>query len=219
MGALPRPCVPVQHIGKQPPARVLLVRHGAVCVSPEGACTGQRDVALSACGRRQIARLGALVAGEEVAAVYASDLQRSRDSALLLAEPYGLPVVCAPELREISLGCWEGMMPEQIAACRPEEFAGYQQDPAGYRPFGGESFQDVHTRAVPFFTHLATCHRGQTILVVAHGGVNRVLLCHVLGMPLAQLRRFEQSYACLNCIVMYDEPLVLCVNALPDQEA
>ena len=210
--------VSMQRFGQQPHARVLLVRHGAASITPAGAYIGQRDVGLSDQGRQQIVRLATMLADASVDAVYASDLQRSRESALLLATRFGLQVECTAALREIALGKWEGLTPAQIATRDPADFARYQQDPANFRVAGGESFQDVADRVIPFFIQMLARNNGQTVLVVAHGGVNRVLLCHLLGLPLSAMRRFDQACGCLNCIDLYDEPLCVCVNAVPQSE-
>jgi probable phosphoglycerate mutase len=84
-----------------------------------------------------------------------------------------------------------------------------------YRPPGGESFSDLRDRVVPAFFHLLDRVR-DPVLIVAHAGVNRVLLCHLLGMPLAHLFRLRQDTGALNLIDRQGEtPVVAAVNLTP----
>jgi len=86
-----------------------------------------------------------------------------------------------------------------VKSCYPEEWNRRGEDIAGYRPPGGESFSDLSSRIVPVFQEIVS--RGlEKVLIVGHAGVNRVILCHVLGMPLANLLRICQDYGCLNII-------------------
>jgi probable phosphoglycerate mutase len=72
-------------------------------------------------------------------------------------------------------------------------------DFGGYRPPEGESFRDLQKRVLPVFKEIVSAARGN-VLIVAHAGVNRVVLCHVLGMPINHLFRIAQDYGCLNVI-------------------
>ena len=81
----------------------------------------------------------------------------------------------------------------------PQEYDRRGADLAGYRPAGGESFADLSARVLPAFEEVVQ-QSGENLLIVGHAGVNRVILCHLLGMPLANLFRLEQEYGCLNIL-------------------
>jgi alpha-ribazole phosphatase/probable phosphoglycerate mutase len=193
--------------------RLYLVRHGALVTSDEWRYVGQRDIELSDAGRAQITALAVRLSAVSISAVYCSDLVRTVESAGLLAAGRGLNPVACPEFREINIGRWEGMTLDEIMHLYPDEFKVRSSDIASYRIEGGESFIDVRTRALPRLERILHEHAGGTVLVVAHGGLNRVILCEALGLDLNSIVRLEQSYACLNCIDYFEgSPVVQLMN-------
>ena len=146
-------------------------------------------------------------------AVYTSNLSRAVRSAGIIAEPYSLKPVEIPDLRERSFGLWEGMTFTEIKEKYPEEFEGWANDPLRYSPIEGESTIAVKERVIPWLAKILEGHKGDNISVVAHGGVNRIILCHVLGMPLENIFRIEQDYAAVNIIEFWDKyPVVKLIN-------
>jgi alpha-ribazole phosphatase len=109
-----------------------------------------------------------------------------------------------PGLRERHFGRWEGMSLEEIFDSYPGEFGNWARDPLGFSPVGGESTLEVRDRAVSALEDILSRHNGGAIAVVAHGGVNRVVLCHVLGIPLENIFLIEQDHACVNIIEFGD---------------
>ena len=101
------------------------------------------------------------------------------------------------------MGDWDGKTFSELRAKYPKQFKERGEDLANYTPPLGESFADCSKRVIPVFESLAKSE-GSTLLIVAHAGVNRVILCHVLGMPLQNVFCFEQSYGCFNVIVCQD---------------
>lgn len=185
---------------------ILLLRHGRIVQSSPRVFVGQRDLPLDEEGRRQLQFQGRRLAGLTIHRAVASDLSRCVESARLLLDAAGrpdLPVEPEPGLREITLGRWEGLTSEEVRARFGSEYERRGQDIAGTRPSGGESFEDLERRVWPLFETLcARVGDGERLLLVAHGGVNRVLICHLLGMPLARLFHLEQDYGCLNLIAL-----------------
>lgn len=146
-------------------------------------------------------------------AVYTSDLSRAVRSAGIIAGPYGLQPVETPELRERSFGIWEGMTFSEIKEKYPEEFEAWADNPLRYSPTEGESTVEVKDRIMPPLTRILESHKGDNIAVVAHGGVNRIILCHFLGIPLENIFRIEQDYAAVNIIELWDKyPVVKLLN-------
>jgi alpha-ribazole phosphatase len=179
---------------------IYLVRHGKIVQrDDQRRYIGQVDVPLSAEGRTQARQLADRFAGTELGTIYASDLSRAQETAEIVAQRNGSRVALRPELREIAMGEWEGRAFGEIAAASPEAYKARGEDLAGFRAPGGETFTECHARAVHALDEILTSTDGP-ILIVAHAGPNRLLLCHMLGMPIASLFRIAQDYACLNVI-------------------
>jgi broad specificity phosphatase PhoE len=182
------------------PTTVYLVRHGSVVGAETKRFIGHLDVPLSPLGERQMTALAMRLAGIGLDAVYASDLQRTRRSADILAEPHGLTPVALPELREFAMGRWEGLTAEQIRGLDGAAFATWMADVAGYRFPGGESLVELAARAWPAFERIVATHAGGSIAIVAHGGTNRLILCRALGLAADRLLALGQDYASLSML-------------------
>ena len=186
---------------------VLLIRHGAVARDAAHCFIGHTDLPMSAEGEAQIRRLAPRL-GERMTpdVFYCSDLVRSRRTAELLLGGRAIPLRIQPELREINLGAWEGRSRCDVAEQQPAEYEQRGCDIENFRPPGGESFADLAIRILDFWQSLIAEHTEGTIGIAAHAGVNRVILCHVLGMPLRDLFRIAQRPGCLN-IIEWDRQL------------
>ncbi len=159
---------------------------------------------------------GAADTKQGLSAVYTSDLSRAKASAELIAEPHGRKPVIVPALRERSFGIWEGMTFTEIIDRYPAEFQAWASDPLRFSPLGGESTREVCDRVIPALDAIVGRHAGEDIAIVAHGGVNRVILSHVLGMPLENIFRIEQEHAAVNIIEFWDRyPVVKLLNGGP----
>ena len=187
--------------------RLFLVRHGATTLSAEDAFAGATDVPLSDEGRAQAQRLAQRLAGDQIAAVYSSPLQRTRDTATILAAPHQLPLALRPGLREMDHGHWEGLRRSEVEQRFTKEYAAWEQDPFTFAPQGGECGLDVMARALPVVREIVTAHGGQTVLVVSHKATIRLVLSSLLGFDGRGYRdRLDQSPACLN-IVEFKDPV------------
>lgn len=179
---------------------IYLLRHGKSSFNKDGKrYIGQTDLELSGEGVRQARFWQAFFREISFSTVACSDLKRSEDTAKIIAEGRGFAVTKAPELREVNLGDWEGMRIEEV---RERDAKAYRQrgiDLANYRPPHGESFGDLQGRVLSCFKAIVGDTTGN-IVVVGHAGVNRILLCHLLAIPLENLFRIEQDYAALNII-------------------
>lgn len=198
--------------------RVNLIRHGETEGAEPKRYKGHIDVPLSDKGIKQITKLSNYLArnGSEnlngLNAVYCSDLGRAVKSAEIIAGPHGLKPVIIKGLRERSFGVWEGMSFDEIKEKYPDTFNAWMEDPLRFSPIEGESTIEVKDRALKAFNEITERHNSDNIAVVAHGGINRVILCEVLGIPLENLFRIEQDFAALNVIEMWDYPVVKHIN-------
>jgi alpha-ribazole phosphatase len=186
--------------GEATPTRLYLVRHGRVADGHAHRYHGNNDIGLSPEGERQVEVLALQLASVPVAAVYASDLKRSLDGAARFCRGRGLEPRVVPEFREIHFGVWEGLSFEEIAEQYPEELAGRLRDLANFRIPRGESLRDLRDRVAPRLKTLIADHPGEPLVLVAHAGVNRVILCEALSLPLEHLFRLDQNHGCLNII-------------------
>lgn len=161
--------------------RVFLVRHGATVLSAEDRFAGATDVELSDLGREQTRRLATRLSTEKIAAVYASPLGRTVETASILAEPHQLQIGTRDGLREISHGRWEQLTRREVEERFPEEASAWEEDPYTFAPEGGESGLAVTARALPVLLDLVRAHPADAILVVSHKATIRLLLSSLLG--------------------------------------
>ena len=185
--------------------RLLLVRHGATLLSAEDRFAGATDVALSDEGRAQAVRLAERLRDDRLVAVYCSPLQRTRDTAALLAVPHALSPVEHPGLREIDHGRWEGLTRADVETRFGDEYARWEQDPLTFAPAGGECGLDVMARALPVIRHIVEAHAGENVVVVSHKATIRLVISSLLGFDARGYRdRLDQAPACLNVLDFKD---------------
>jgi broad specificity phosphatase PhoE len=186
--------------------RVFLIRHGATILTAEDRFAGATDVPLSDEGRRQAQRLSLRLKNEQIAAVYASTMNRTQETARILAEPHGLEVRQREGLREISHGHWEQMTRKEVEEQFPEEVSEWDKDPYTFAPAGGESGLAVTARALPALIELVRLHPEQNVVVVSHKATIRLLLSSLFGFDPRRYRdNLDQSPAALN-IVDFKDP-------------
>ncbi len=184
-----------------PATRVFIVRHGATVLSAEDRFAGVTDVELSEEGREQARRLAERLRDEKIAAVYASPLGRTVETARILAAPHNLQVQTCDGFREISHGHWEGMKRREVEEKFPDEMAEWEKDPYTFAPEGGESGLAVTARALPALIDLVREHPGETILIVSHKATIRLLLSSLLGFDPRRYRdNLDQKPAALNIV-------------------
>src|SRR5690606_13508690 len=183
--------------------RIVLARHGETPWNAEGRYQGQEDIALSPVGEAQAVSLGLRLESLPVDRAVSSPLSRARRTAeLALGANRAQMLQLDAGLQEINHGSWEGLLASEIHARDPERLRAWREQPDGVlMPDGGESLQDVFDRA---WAALERASEGlgleETLLVVAHDAVNRVILCRVLGIPFSRLWSFRQAPTTLNLL-------------------
>ncbi|NVN93630.1 MAG: alpha-ribazole phosphatase [Desulfuromonadales bacterium] len=181
------------------PTTVYLMRHGDIRQDTVKRYIGQADIALNALGRSQAMSWRKELAAIPLRRIYCSDLSRAHETACIIAEGRKAPVQPLAKLREINLGAWDGQAIEDVRSHYAGEYEKRGADMVYYRPPAGECFADVAARVIPLFEEIVRNSAGN-LLIVGHAGVNKVILCHILGMPLENLFRLRQDYGCLNVI-------------------
>ena len=182
--------------------RILLARHGETPWNAEGRYQGQEDIALSTVGEAQARALGERLRGVRIDRAVASPLARAaRTAELALGEERAALLRTDPGLMEIAHGTWEGLLAAEIRERDPDRALAWRDAPHEVLMPGGESLQHVLDRAWPALERACDgLGDDGTLLLVAHDAVNRVLLCKVLGLPLARLWRFRQAPTTLNLL-------------------
>jgi probable phosphomutase (TIGR03848 family) len=193
---------------------VLLVRHGRTPTTGRVLPGRSPGLHLSEEGQRQ-----AEVAAERIAgmgrppvAVYASPLERTRETAAPIARRLGLRVRNAHGLLECDIGQWTGQRLDRVAK-RPE-WERVQRWPTGFRFPGGESFAEMADRAYAAVLELAERHPGETVVAVSHADPIRAVAATAAGAPLDLFQRVVVSPCSITALAFGAHgPLVLCVNA------
>jgi phosphoserine phosphatase len=181
--------------------RILLARHGETPWNAEGRYQGQEDIPLSDVGIGQARALGERLRDVQITRAVASPLGRARQTAEFALGDRDLPLTLDPGLMEIAHGTWEGLLATEIRERDPERLQAWRDTPHEVLMPEGESLQHVFDRAWPAFARAAEgLGPHDTLLVVAHDAVNRVLLCHVLGIPFAKLWTFRQAPTTINLL-------------------
>ncbi|MDA8428798.1 MAG: alpha-ribazole phosphatase [Geobacteraceae bacterium] len=186
-----------------PHTRIHLIRHGQVVGYDQKRYNGQYDVALTDLGIEQYHRLKERLADAPISACYTSDLTRCTTGADIICQQFGIEPVRRRELRELNIGIWEGLTWQEIRTTWPDEWQARLADLVHHRVPQGENILDVNARLMPVIHEIVERHQGQEVLVVGHGGVNRIVLLNTIGAPLAGMFNIEQSYGCYNIIDYY----------------
>lgn len=187
-----------------PSTSFCIVRHGETIWNTRNQVQGQLDVPLSAAGRLQAFAVAERVCLMGFASIYASDLRRAWQTAAAVSRRMGQPIQTTPELRERHYGFFQGLTYGEALERYPEEVARHSERDQEFIPFGGENLIQFSGRVIRCFSELEAKHRGQSILVVTHGGVLDILNRHAMGRALSEQRNFCIPNAALNWIEVVD---------------
>jgi alpha-ribazole phosphatase len=183
--------------------KFILVRHGESVWNSERRIQGSLDPELSPRGRRQtdllVSHLRVHITSP-VAAIYSSPLRRAAQTADQIAAAYRIPVVREPDLREMSLGKWEGKTVAEIQATYPGRYEQWLEDPLAFPAPGGEDLRSFERRVVGALERMREAHPRDDLVVVSHGGVIKTLLCFALGLDVRYLFRLKQDNTAINQI-------------------
>jgi 2,3-bisphosphoglycerate-dependent phosphoglycerate mutase len=185
--------------------RILAIRHGQTAWNADGRIQGHTDIGLDDTGQWQAERLAEALQGEALHALYSSDLLRARQTAQLLQRFSTESLRLDTGLRERSFGRLEGLSFAEIEERWPQEAARWRQRDPDFAPGGGETLKAFYARCVATAARLAAAHAGQTIVLVAHGGVLDMLYRAAAGLDLAAPRRWELGNASVNRLLYSPE--------------
>jgi probable phosphoglycerate mutase len=191
------------------PTRILAIRHGETAWNVDTRIQGHLNIPLNDTGHWQGQRLGQALAGEAIAAIYASDLSRARETALYVSRATGVPVVPELGLRERGFGEFEGKTFAEIELALPDQAARWRKRDPSFTPTGGESLLDVQARVLATVNRLAEQHPGELIVMVGHGGVMDVLYRAATRLDLQAARTWQLGNTAINRLLWSPEGLSL----------
>lgn len=196
--------------------QLFLIRHGATKLNleiPYRLQGSERDEPLAPLGFAQATAARDLLRQAPLRAVYSSPMLRAMQTAQIIAQPHALSAVPQPLLREGSVGRWENRTWDEVKAAEPEAYSLFMQNPAVYGYAGGENLTQVLERVRPVFFDLFQQHAGESIAVVGHQIVNRVIVADLLGLPLSSARKLKFSNGGVTLISFEKaEPVVVSLN-------
>jgi len=181
---------------------ILLIRHGETAWNAVKRLQGHLDIPLNAEGERQAAALGRALCDEPLDAIFSSDLQRARQTALAIAAPRGMEVRTEPGLRERCYGAFEGMLYAEIGQRYPEAFAAWQSRDIDARfPSGvhvAETLREFSQRVVSTISRIVSEGKFRRVAMVSHGGVLECAYRAAQGLGFAHARDFDIFNASVN---------------------
>lgn len=164
--------------------RLIIVRHGQTEWNTLNRVQGLRNNPLSPEGESQAHRLGRRLKDERIDVIYTSTLRRAIHTAEAVAAHHpAVEIRKCPELNEMDWGVWEGLTFGEIEERYPDQLERRDQDKFNFAPEEGESPADLERRLIPFLKEIVRRHNGKTVLIVGHGGINRVIMGIILEWP------------------------------------
>jgi len=180
---------------------VILVRHGETEWNRVERFRGRADVALNEAGVRQAEATAARISTLwRPAAIYSSPLSRARRTAEAIAAPLSLPVRIHEGLWDVDYGQWQGLSPDEVNQRWPEELRTWYQAPQRAAIPGGESLDQLRARCAGTLAQIVDAHPQDTVVMVGHTVINRVLLLHVLALGNDRFWHLRQDTCAINVI-------------------
>jgi broad specificity phosphatase PhoE len=185
--------------------RLILVRHGETEWNRQSRIIGHTEIALNDTGRKQAELLAQALRNEKVSAIYASPLQRTRETAAEISRVLGVQVEFDDALKEIAAGDIDGMTFEEVAERHSDFFKHWMSGDPSLRLPGGESFMDLRDRAWPALQRIVAEHNGDDVIVVSHTLAIMSIVASALGMEIADFRRIRLNVASISILEFKDQ--------------
>lgn len=192
--------------------RILLVRHAPTDETGTRLTGRLPGVSLGEEGERAALATAHTLADLDLAAIYSSPIERTMETARILARPHDLSPICEPGVTEIDFGSWTGRTLESLR--QEEQWKTVQSRPSRFRFPGGESFAEAQLRSVESVRRIAAERDGRTVVVVSHSDTIKLVLSHFLGQPLDHFQRLRISTASISDLRLGEKgpPVVVSIN-------
>lgn len=179
---------------------IYLVRHGETAWNAEARIQGHLDVELNETGIKQAEMVAEHLKNLKFDAIYSSDLKRALDTAKIITKYHETPILVTEALRETYLGDWQGMTISEIEGSESELLAMWYADSVKNRPPGGENLEDLMKRVTGFLEGIIDTYPDGKLLIVAHGGSIRAIICNALGATIHSFGRIRQDNASISIV-------------------
>ena len=189
--------------------RLILVRHGETEWNRQGRIIGHTEIVLNETGHKQAALLAQALRNEKVSAIYASPLQRTRETAAEISRVLGIEVIFDDDLEEIAAGDIDGMTFEEVAEHHSDFFQMWMKGDPLLRLPGGESFTDLRNRTWPAVQRIVGKHGDGDVIVVSHTLAIGSIISSALGMDIANFRRIRLNVASISVLEFKDRNVSL----------
>lgn len=173
----------------------IFVRHGQTDWNREQRFRGLVDLPLNETGIAQARRVAQRLQGLPIAAIYTSSLARTMKTAEIIAAPHGLTPQPRIELLDFNYGEWQGKLPSEVD---PALYALWRTEPDRVQIPGGDTLTSVRTRVMGLVDALSAQYENQTVVLVSHDLIGKILLCGLVGVDNNAIQRFYQDTACIH---------------------
>ncbi|HMV50754.1 MAG TPA: histidine phosphatase family protein [Blastocatellia bacterium] len=200
--------------------QIYLIRHGQTEENSTGIIQGWNPGTLTPLGIEQAERLAERLKTVRFDAIYSSDSRRAADTAHIIARFHDTPVQLTEQLRERGMGVFQGRHFDEFNLAQAQ--SGLSE--TDFKPEGGENLEELQARAVGFVQSLRARHFRQTVLLVAHGRWNTMLLGAASGLSIEDALKLRQTNTCVNLLECDDAggftvPLLNCAAHLDEESA
>jgi len=189
--------------------RIYLVRHGQTEWNRGLRFRGRADIPLDENGRKQASAIANALRGKGISAIYSSPLRRSVETARPAAAVFHLKIVTLQGLIDINYGEWEGLAYDEVRQRYADLYRAWEERPDSVRFPNGESLDEVKRRSFAAFMEVVEKNSGNSILIIPHRVINKVLLCAILGLSNDHFWSIRQDTGCINVIEYSDSRFVL----------
>ena len=189
--------------------KIYLVRHGQTEWNKRLRFRGRIDIPLDEVGHREAEAIAEALKDRDINAIYTSPLSRSIETAQPTSRFFHLEIVPVEGLIDINYGEWEGLNFDAVKERYRDQYAQWEKSPDLVRFPNGETLDEVRERSFSAFKDIVTGHPGQSVLIIPHRVINKVLLCALLGLSNAHFWEIKQDTGCINLIEHSDERFVL----------
>lgn len=186
--------------------KIFLLRHGETESNRDNIVSGVLDSKLTYLGKIQAKKLAKLLEKEDIDIIYSSPLKRALETAQEIAKKHKLKVIINNQLREINLGEFEGKSWDYVYKKIPK----WREIRHKYRPKEGETQEELNIRASSFLENIKRKHKTKTIVIVAHGSINKAILGNLLDVDIKSRSSIIQSNACVNFIEINNKGIRVC---------
>lgn len=195
---------------------IYLIRHGETEWNKISKVQGQIDIELSENGVRQAKLLAKRLSMEKIDAIYASNLKRARQTAAIIAEYHKHEILEREDIREISLGPWEGLTVDEIRIKYSEHYRVYREDPFNFNMPGAETFTKLADRTYNAIVSIVKENTDKTIIVVSHGNAIKAAIMRILDIDIKHYTKFRISNASISVVNFYESGAA--INSLNNTE-